>query len=177
LGKKEMLRKLLLVTSFFAVAVSAAPASQDFTGTYALDLAASDNFEPVMAAMGVNYLVRKIAAFIQLQATYTQKGDTLNTSTTGPGVTWRETMHLNGQPEPSSETLLGGRILRTQSSWVGEALVTVNTVQLPNGKTAFFTITRELRDKGKTLLISMTIKPEGEPSQRPLYRFWRRNGG
>ena len=100
-----MLRKLL-ATSFFALVVSAS-ASQDFSGTYCLDLQASDNYEPLMAQMGVSYLMRKVAAFIQLQATYTQKGDTLSTRTTGPGFALHETMHMNGQSELSSENCLG----------------------------------------------------------------------
>ncbi|MBV8584682.1 MAG: hypothetical protein JO308_00220 [Verrucomicrobia bacterium] len=169
-----MLRKLL-ATSFFALVVSAS-ASQDLSGTYCLDLQASDNYEPIMAQMGVSYLMRKVAAFIQLQATYTQKGDTLSTLTTGPGFAMHETMHTNGQNEPSSETLLGGHVLHTQSTWSGNQLVTVDQVQMPSGKTACLTITRELKDNGRTLLISTTIKPDGEPSQRPLHRVWRKNG-
>ena len=169
----NMLRKLL-ATSFFALVVSAS-ASQDFSGTYCLDLQASDNYEPIMAQMGVSYLMRKVAAFIQLQATYTQKGDTLSTLTTGPGFALHETMHMNGQTELSSETLLGGNVLHTQSSWSGNQLVTVDQVQMPSGKTACLIVTRELKDNGQTLLISTTIKPDGQPSQGPLHRIWHRN--
>jgi hypothetical protein len=168
-----MLRKLL-ATSFFSLVV-AASASQDLSGAYYLDLQASDNYEPIMAQMGVNYFVRKVAAFIQLQATYTQKGNTLSTLTTGPGFTMHETMHMNGETELSSETLLGGHVLQTQSSWSGNQLVTVNQVQTPSGKIACLIITRELKDNGQTLLISTTIKPDGQSSQVPLHRVWRRN--
>ena len=63
----------------FLLALSASGlAAVNFSGTWTLDLKASDSPEPMMKRMGVPFVERKLAASTKLEATYQQSGDVLS---------------------------------------------------------------------------------------------------
>src|SRR5438132_12890192 len=46
--------------------------------------------------------------------------------------------------------------------------------ELENGMNAELIVSRKLIDGGKTLVLSQTLKVEGEPPEPGLHRIWRR---
>ena len=85
----------------------AARASIDLSGTWELDLKASDSTAAMMRRLGVSGVQRKLAASIKLEATYQQSKDHLTVRTRGPGFSRLEQFDLNGRPEAKTEKLAG----------------------------------------------------------------------
>jgi hypothetical protein len=149
-------------------------ASVNFNGTWALDLKASDSPEPMMKRMGVSALERKLAASTKLEATYNQSGNLLTITTRGPAFSRTEHLRLDGHPETKTEKRTGPYTIRTSLSHHGKELVSISAFRTKNGKNAELIVTRKLADGGNTLILSQTLKVEGEPPEPVLHRLWRR---
>jgi hypothetical protein len=149
-------------------------ASVNFTGTWVLDLKASDSPEPMMKRMGVSALERKLAASTKLEATYSQSAGLLTITTRGPGFSRTEHLRLDGRSEPKTEKRTGPYTIRTSWSHHGKELISTSSFRTKNGKDAELVVTRKLADAGNTLVLSQKLKIEGEPPEPVLRRIWRR---
>jgi hypothetical protein len=149
-------------------------ASINLNGTWVLDLKASDSPEPMMKRMGVSVLERKLAASTKLEATYSQSGDLLTIITRGPAFSRTEHLRLDGHPETKTEKRTGPYTIRTSWAYHGKELISASTFRTKNGRNAELIVARKLIDGGKTLVLSQTLKEEGEPPEPVLHRIWRR---
>jgi hypothetical protein len=149
-------------------------ASANFNGTWVLDLKASDSPEPMMKRMGVSVFERKLAASTKLEATYSQSGDLLTITTRGPAFSRTEHLRLDGHPETKTEKRTGPYTIRTSWAHHGKELISTSTFRTKNGRNAELIVARKLIDGGKTLVLSQTLKEQGEPPEPVLHRIWRR---
>jgi hypothetical protein len=146
----------------------------DLSSTWALDLKASDSTEALLKQSGVPALQRKLAASIKLGATYRQSKDHLTVQTRGPGFSRVQRFDLNGQPEAKTEKLTGPYTVRTAWSHDGKQLISTSAFRTKDGKGAALRVARQLVDGGNTLVLSGTLKVEGEPPRPADRRVWRR---
>ena len=149
-------------------------ASVNFNGTWVLDLKASDSPEPMLKRMGVSALERKLAASTRLESTYSQSGNLLTITTRGPAFSRTEHFRLDGHPETKTEKRTGPYTIRTSWSHHGKELISTSTFQTKNGKHAELIVARKMVDGGNTLVLSQTLKIEGEAQEPVLHRIWRR---
>ena len=149
-------------------------ASVNFTGTWVLDLKASDSPDPMMKRMGVSALERKLAASTKLEATYSQSADLLTITTRGPGFSRTEHLRLDDRPEAKTEKRTGPYTIRTSWSHHGKELISTSSFRTKDGKNAELVVTRKLTDAGNTLVLSEKLKIEGKPHEPVLHRVWRR---
>jgi hypothetical protein len=149
-------------------------ASVNFSGTWVLDLKASDSPEAMMKRMGVSALERKLAASTKLEGTYSQQGNLLTITTKGPGFSRTEHLCFDGHPETESEKRTGTYTIRTSWAHHGKELISASTFRTKAGKNAELIVVRKLTDGGNTLVLSQTLKIQGEPQEPVLHRIWRR---
>jgi hypothetical protein len=149
-------------------------ASANFNGTWVLDLKASDSPEPLMKRIGVSVFERKLAASTKLEATYSQSGDLLTITTRGPAFSRTEHLRLDGHAETKTEKRTGPYTIRTSWAHHGKELISTSTFRTKNRRNAELIVARKLIDGGKTLVLSQTLKVEGEPPEPVLHRIWRR---
>ena len=149
-------------------------ASVNFNGTWVLDLKASDSPEPMMKRMGVSALERKLAASTKLESSYSQSGNLLTITTRGPAFSRTEHLHLDGHPETKTEKQAGTYTIRTSWAHHGKELISTSTFRTKAGKNAELIVVRKLADGGNTLVLSQTLKIEGEPREPVVHRIWRR---
>ena len=124
--------------------------------------------------MGVSALERKLAGSTKLESTYSQSGNLLAITTRGPAFSRTEHLRLDGHPETKTEKRTGPYTIRTSWSHHGKVLVSTSIFRTKNGKNAELMVTRKLADGGNTLVLSQTLKIEGEPPEPVLHRIWRR---
>jgi len=149
-------------------------ASVNFNGTWVLDLKASDSPGPMLKRMGVSALERKLAGSAKLESTYYQSGNLLTITTRGPAFSRTEHLRLDGHPETKTEKQAGTYTIRTSWSHDGKELISTSTFRTKNGKNAELIVARKLVNGGNTLVLSQTLKIEGEPPEPVLRRIWRR---
>jgi len=149
-------------------------ASVNFSGTWVLDLKASDSPEPMMKRLGASALERKLAASTKLESTYIQSGNLLTITTKGPGFSRTEHLRLDGHPETKTEKRTGTYTIRTSWAQHGKELISTSSFRTKAGKNAELIVVRKLTDAGNTLVLSQTLKIEGEPPEPALHRIWRR---
>jgi hypothetical protein len=149
-------------------------ASVNSNGTWVLDLKASDSPEPMLKRTGVSALERKLASSTKLESTYSQSGNHLTITTRAPAFSRTEHLRLDGHPETKTEKQTGRYTIRTSWSHQGKELVSTSTFRTKNGKNAELIVTRKLADGGNTLILSQTLKIEGEPPEPVVRRVWRR---
>jgi hypothetical protein len=85
-----------------------------------------------------------------------------------------EQFELNGRPEAKAEKLTGPYTVRTAWSPDGKQLISTNSFRLKTVRVQPYGLARYLVDGGKTLVLSQTLKVEGEPPQPAIRRVWRR---
>jgi hypothetical protein len=127
----------------------AACASIDLSGTWVLDLKASDSTEAFMKRLGVPAVQRKLAASVKLGAIYRQSNDHLTVQTRGPGFSRVEQFELNGRPEAKPEKLTGPYTVRTAWSPDGKQLISTNSFRTKDGKNATLRVGSLLGGRGK----------------------------
>ena len=149
-------------------------ASANFDGTWVLDLKASDSPEPMLKRMGVSALERKLAGSAKLDSTYTRSGNLLTITTRGPAFSRTEHLRLDGHPETKTEKQTGPYTIRTSWSHHGKELISTSAFRTKNGKNAELIVARRVADGGNTLVLSQTLKIEGEPKEPVVRRVWRR---
>jgi hypothetical protein len=154
--------------------VSTGMASVNFNGTWVLDLKASNSPEPMLKRMGVSALERKLAGSMKLESTYHESADLLTITTRGPGFSRTEHLRLDGRPEPKTEKRTGPYTIRTSWSHHGKELISTSTFRTKDHKNAELIVTRKLAEGGNELVLSQTLKIEGEPPGPVVRRIWRR---
>ena len=128
----------------------------------------------MMKRVGVSVLERNIGSALKLEATYHRSQNVLNIDTKGAAFSRRETHHLDGRADPGKDRQLGDHTARTLRSKDGKKLITTNDFKTRHGKKAQLTVARHLTDGGKTLVLTLTLKVEGEPEGPPVKRIWRK---
>ena len=159
----------------FLLALSApALAAVNFSGIWTLDLKASDSPDAMMKRMGVPFIERKLAASTKLEATYHQSGHVLTVNSRAPGFSRVETFHLDGRTETKNEKQTGTYTIRTAWSKDRKQLISTSHFKTKHGKNAELIVARKLTDGGKTLVLTQTLKIEGEPAGPPVRRVWHK---
>ncbi len=80
----------------------------------------------------------------------------------------------HGHPETKTEKRTGPYTIRTSWAHHGKELISTSTFRTKDGRSAELIVARKLIDGGKTLVLSQTLKVEGEPPEPVLHRIWRR---
>ncbi len=159
----------------FLLALSASGlAAVNFSGTWTLDLKASDSPDPMMKRMGVPFVERKLAASTKLEATYHQSGEVLTVNSRAPGFSRVETFYLDGRTETKNEKHTGAYTIRTAWSKDRKQLISTSHFKTKHGKNAELIVARNLTNGGKTLVLTQTLKIEGQPDDHPVRRVWHR---
>jgi hypothetical protein len=167
--------RLFLATCIALVGLSLPGlASVDFSGTWVLDLKASDSPEAMLKRMGASALERKFAASTKLESTYRQSKNLLTINTRGPLFSRTEQLRLDGKPETKTEKRTGPYTIRNAWSHDGKELISTSTFRTRDGKDAELTVTRKLADAGNKLVLAQKLKIEGEPPQPVVRRIWQR---
>jgi hypothetical protein len=149
-------------------------ASVDFSGTWVLDLKASDSPDAMLKRMGASALERKFAASTKLESTYHQSRNLLTITTRGPLFSRSEHLRLDGAPETKTEKRTGPYTIRIVWSNHGKELISISAFRTKDDKNAELTVTRKLADGGNELVLTQRLKVEGEPPQPVVRRIWRR---
>lgn len=159
----------------FLLAFSAScRADVNFSGDWTLDLKASDSPDSMMKRLGVPWIERKFAASTKLEATYHQIGEVLTVRSRAPGFSRVETFHLDGRTETKHEKQTGVYTIRTVWSKDRKQLISTSRFKTKHGKNAELIVARRLTNGGKTLVLTQTLKIEGEPDGPPVHRVWHR---
>ena len=153
---------------------SSSLASVDFSGTWVLDLKASDSPEAILKRMGASALERKFAASTKLESPYRQSKNLLTITTRAPLFSRTEHLRLDDVPETKTEKRTGTYTIRNAWSHHGKELISTSTFRTRDGKNAELTVARKLVDDGNTLVLAQRLKIEGEPSHPVVRRIRRR---
>lgn len=170
------MRSLLAVCAFWFGCTLAAVASVDFSGTWVVDLKASDSPDPILKRLGAGWLQRKLATSLKVEATYHQAKDRLTIVTRTPAFSRTEELLLDGRPVTKTESLTGSYTERTFWSADGTRLISISTFRTKDGKDARLRVARQSADGGRTLLLSETLDVAAEPPPPVVRRVWRRKG-
>lgn len=161
---------------FFLLALpGSALTAVNFSGSWTLDLRASDSPDSMMKRMGVPWIERKLAASTKLEATYHQTRDVLTVTSRAPGFSRVETFHFDGRTETKNEKRTGAYTIRTAWSNDHQQLISTSHFKTRHEKNAKLVVTRQLSNGGKILVLTETLKIEGEPDGPPIRRVWHRS--
>jgi len=149
-------------------------ATVDFSGTWVLDLKASDSPDPILKRMGASALELMFAGSTKLESTYRQSRNLLTITTRGPFFSRTEQLRLDGALETKTEKKTGSYTIRNVWSNHGKELISTSAFRTRDDKNAELTVTRTLADRGNTLVLTQRLKVEGEPPQPVVRRIWRR---
>jgi hypothetical protein len=149
-------------------------ASVDFSGSWVLDLKASDSPDPILKRMGASALELMFAGSTKLESTYRQSRNLLTITTRGPFFSRTEQLRLDGAPETKTEKKTGPYTIRNVWSNHGKELISTSAFRTRDDKNAELTVTRALTDGGNTLVLTQRLKVEGEPPKPIVRRIWRR---
>ncbi|MBV9875658.1 MAG: hypothetical protein JO025_13070 [Verrucomicrobia bacterium] len=146
----------------------------DFSGTWVLDLKTSDSPDAILKRMGASALELIFAGSTKLESTYRQSKNLLTITTRGPFFSRTEQLRLDGATETKTEKRTGSYTIRNVWSNHGKELISISAFRTRDNKNAELTITRTLADGGNTLVLTQTLKVEGEPPHPAVRRIWRR---
>ncbi len=164
-----------VATLLFLLAFSvSALATVNFSGTWTLDLKASDSPDSMMKRMGVSFIERKLAASTTLEATYHQTREVLTVSSRATGFSRVETFPLDGRTEAKNEKQMGAYTVRTVWSKDHKELISTSHFTAKNGKNAELIVVRKLTNGGRTLVLAQTLKIDGQTEEPPIERVWQR---
>jgi hypothetical protein len=168
------LRLLLVGASAVLFLVSPAFGLTDFSGTWVLDLRASSSPDAILKRLGASWIERQFGGSLQLESTYGQTSHLLTVQLRGPGFRRTDVMRIDDKPEPKEDSLIGRYTIRTFWSGNGTQLVSAISLRTRDSRDAQLTIFRELTDRGKTLILTGTMKIAGESGSWTLRRVWRK---
>ncbi|HEX4201258.1 MAG TPA: hypothetical protein VHY59_07045 [Chthoniobacterales bacterium] len=168
------MRILLAAASLVLLSASYALGATDFSGTWVLDLRASNSSDPMLKRLGVSWIERKLADSIELESIYTQTTTLLTIHTRGPAFGRTELIRIDGEPETKEERLTGPYTIRTE--WIDREMKLLSTISFhtKDRRDAQLTVLRELADGGKTLLLTQTLKVSDELVPWIVLRVWRK---
>jgi hypothetical protein len=137
------------------LAALALAANPDFSGSWSLDLAASDSVDPILAAQGVGWAERQAAKSLTATQHIRQSTSTLTIDIESAVIDKTEVLPLDGSPQ--SGTTRDGKPRVARTTWQGSALVTTAVVTAPEGAQQM-TLARTLEDGNNTLRQHITLK-------------------
>jgi hypothetical protein len=152
------------------------PDKPNLSGTWTLDLKASDSLEPLMNQIGASLPERKYASSTGLKATFHQTENVLTVATRGPGFALDETLYLDGRTDPSNLHLLGATSLQTRTAWSKDhqQLVEIHQIKTKQGNEGQLIIERYLIDEGKTMVVAFALALNAEPNKTSARQMWHR---
>jgi hypothetical protein len=168
------MRLLLAAASLVLLSASYALGWTDFSGTWVLDLRASNSSDPLLKRLGVSWIERKLADSIELESIYTQTPSLLTIHTRGPAFGRTELIPIDGQAETKEERLTGPYTILTE--WIDRGMKLLSTISFrtKDRRDAQLTVVRELADGGNTLLLTQTLKVNDESGPWITRRVWRK---
>jgi hypothetical protein len=150
--------RLAVVTVLLALAAAAAAADRpDFSGTFKLDLKASDSLDELLKAQGASWVERKAAGAVVVTQVVRHRGDTLEIQAKSSLRTSKETIRIGAGWE-ERETEMGKGRARTDWDADGRTLVTRVEVKPKKGDPAELTIRRSLSDEGQTTVQALELR-------------------
>jgi hypothetical protein len=166
------MRSLVLSQILLFVLCLTAFAAGDLSGSWVIDLKASDSPEAMMKRLGVGWIQRKLASSTKIEATYCFSPGLLTIDTRGPAFSRIEQIHLDGQPDRRTEKLTGPYTIVSKWNPTENRLVSISTFETKDGRPGELTVVRMLADSGATLVLTQTLKVDGD--QWVVRRVWRR---
>lgn len=136
---------------------AAAPAHPDFTGTWKLDLAASDPLDDLLDAQGAPWVAKKAAKTLVVTQKVALKPEGLEVCAES-SLRSKCTIAKIGAGWEDRETEQGKGRARTDWSADGTALITVTEAKLKDGTPVELRMTRTLEDAGKTTVQLLELK-------------------
>lgn len=142
----------------------------DYTGTWTLDLAASDSVDPLMKAQGQSWIARRAARRMKVTQTLAQTEQSLTADLDSSLGHRHETLPIGGDWEVRTSD--DGSSVKVRTAWVGDALVTETQLRLNDGSPAELGISRTLADGGRTMVQTLALRRGDQPtiSARRVFR-------
>ena len=153
---------LLAILMTGLIPSSALAQRPDFTGTWALDKAASDSMDPVFQLQGISWAKRKLGANLDAKQEISQHEDNLVIVFDNLVGNVTQKLYFDGVPRASVNP--AGHDATFTSSWSqdGKFLVATGPVKTHDGTTAITTERRSLSPDGRTLTLHVEVAlPDG----------------
>ena len=170
------MRSFLVGCAFWFGCMLTGAASVDFSGTWVVDLKASDSPEPILRRLGASWFQRRLATSLKVEATYRQTKDRLTIVTRAPAFSRTEELWPDGRAVRNTESLTGPYTERTFWSADGSRLISISAFRTKDGKDARLRVARQLTDHGRTLVLAETLDVAGESPQPVVRRVWHPKG-
>ena len=160
--RRTIRRTGLVVVAALAVvlapAVGAAAAERpDFSGTFKLDLKASDALDELLKAQGASWAERKAAGSVVVTQVVRHRGDLLEIQVKSSFKSRKETIRIGGGWE-ERETEMGKGRARTDWDADGTTLVTRMEVKSKKGEAGAIVMRRSLADEGRTTVQALELR-------------------
>ncbi len=128
----------------------------DFSGTWLLDLEASDSFDPILAAQGIPQFQRRAINNASVTQVITQTDSALTIEAKTAFGSRQEDLNFDGQTRTVSSQLGTGA---TRSFWESNgALVTTFSGTSNQGRPIDATVSRSLADNGQTMVQTIELQ-------------------
>lgn len=161
----------IALTLALAAPTTSLAAPVDLSGTWVLDLAASDSIEPMLKAQGVSYMKRKAAASMEVTQTIVQTGDTLSVDVDTSHKDTKTTVKVDGVTR--EVTTASGEKTQVTNLWKAATWVSTTVMPEHDGGPMTLTRTHALADAGKTLKQRIELKP-AQGQAMVVTRLYRR---
>jgi hypothetical protein len=140
-----------------APAGAAAADRPDFSGTFKLDLKASDSLDELLKAHGASWVERKAAASVVVTQIVRHRGDTIEIEAKSSLKSRKQTIRIGAGWE-EQETEMGKGRARTDWAADGTTLVTRVEVKSKKGETGDLVMRRSLADAGQTTVQAIELR-------------------
>ena len=148
---------VVLVLGALAPAPAAAADRPDFSGTFKLDLKASDSLDELLKAQGASWVERKAAGSTVVTQIVRHRGDVVEIQVKSSLRSRKETIRIGAGWE-ERETDMGKGRARTDWDADGKTLVTRMEVKSKKGETGEMIMRRSLADEGQTTVQALELR-------------------
>lgn len=163
------LTNLFGVLVFTALTVVASPSfAADFSGTWVLDLKASDSLDELLKAQGVSWMKRKAIAGLKVTQTVSQTDNQVTIETSSSRGNRSQTLQVDGE---TREVEQDRGTAQVRHEWRGDDLQSTSELPKDGG---VLTSVRSLSEDGKTLTQSLILK-KSDGSTIEVARIFRRS--
>ena len=156
--------KPLVTTCLFAAWLALAPGlarATDFTGTWELDLEASQPMDELLKLRGISWAQRRLARSLSVTLVIAQSTESLSFAALSSITS--ETVTIFPDDVPRSETTPKGDEVQVRHRWEEDGtLVTVTSLTLADGKPGTMTAVRSLDPDGQTMRNAITVTTADE---------------
>jgi hypothetical protein len=144
----------------------------DFTGTWGLDLDASDPLDPLLEVQGRSWIERKVARSMKVTQKIQQAGATITISVESVLRTKVDEFTIGSPWEKRDTDELGRVRQRTEWSPDGKRLVVRNEAKLKDGTEGELRVSRWLEDDARTMiqLLELVLKDGRQLKARRVFR-------